>query len=53
VRAATVAAAAAAAGMALDGHVVAALNGEQITGDGETPLVAGDMVVFRPAGAGG
>ena len=53
VRAATVAAAAAATGLALDGHVVAALNGDQITRDGETPLAAGDTVFFLAADAGG
>jgi molybdopterin-guanine dinucleotide biosynthesis protein A len=53
VRAATVAGAAAASGVALDGHVVAALNGEQITRDGETPLAAGDTVFFLSADAGG
>ncbi len=53
VRAATVAAAAAATGLALDGHVVAALNGDQITRDGEMPLAAGDTVFFLAADAGG
>jgi molybdenum cofactor guanylyltransferase len=53
VRAATVAAAAAATGLALDGHVVAALNGDQITRDGEVPLAAGDTVFFLAADAGG
>jgi molybdopterin-guanine dinucleotide biosynthesis protein A len=53
VLAATVAEAAAAAGLALDGHVVAALNGDQITRDGETPLAAGDTVFFLSADAGG
>jgi molybdenum cofactor guanylyltransferase len=53
VRAATVAGAAAAAGVALDGHVVAALNGDQITRDGETPLATGDTVFFLAADAGG
>ena len=53
VRAATVAAAAAAAGLALDGHVVAALNGDQITRDGQTPLATGDTVFFLAADAGG
>ncbi len=53
VRAATVAGAAAAAGLALDGHVVAALNGDQITRDGEVPLAAGDTVFFHAADAGG
>jgi molybdopterin-guanine dinucleotide biosynthesis protein A len=53
VRAATVAGAAEAAGIALDGHVVAALNGDQITRDGQTPLVTGDVVFFLAADAGG
>jgi len=53
VRAATVAAAAAATGLALDSHVVAALNGDQITRDGEMPLAAGDTVFFLAADAGG
>jgi molybdopterin-guanine dinucleotide biosynthesis protein A len=48
-----VAEAAAAAGLELDGHVVAALNGDQITRDGETPLAAGDTVFFLSADAGG
>jgi molybdenum cofactor guanylyltransferase len=52
-RAATVAGAAAAAGIALDGHVVAALNGDQITRDGQTPLATGDTVFFLAADAGG
>ncbi|HUA30924.1 MAG TPA: molybdenum cofactor guanylyltransferase [Streptosporangiaceae bacterium] len=46
VRAATVAGAAAAAELALDGHVVAALNGDQIVRDGQTPLATGDSVLF-------
>jgi molybdopterin-guanine dinucleotide biosynthesis protein A len=50
VRAATVAAAAAAAGVELGGHVVAALNMDQITRDGQTPLAAGDTVSFGAAG---
>jgi molybdenum cofactor guanylyltransferase len=53
VRAATVAGAAAAAGITLDGHVVAALNGDQITRDGQTPLATGDTVFFLAADAGG
>ena len=53
VLAATVAEAAAAAGIALDGHVAAALNGGQVTRDGETPLAAGDTLFFLPADAGG
>jgi molybdopterin-guanine dinucleotide biosynthesis protein A len=52
-RAATVGGAAAAAGLALDGHVVAALNGDQITRDGQTPLATGDSVFFLSADAGG
>jgi molybdopterin-guanine dinucleotide biosynthesis protein A len=53
VRAATLAAAAAAAGLALDRHVVAALNGDQISRDPELPLAAGDAVAFLSADAGG
>jgi molybdopterin-guanine dinucleotide biosynthesis protein A len=53
VRAATLGAAAAAVGLALDRHVVAALNGDQITRDAEMPLVVGDMVAFLSADAGG
>jgi molybdopterin-guanine dinucleotide biosynthesis protein A len=53
VAAATLAEAAAAIGLTLDGHVVAALNGDQIVRDAETPLVAGDAVSFLAADAGG
>jgi molybdopterin-guanine dinucleotide biosynthesis protein A len=53
VRAATVGAAAGALGLVLDRHVTAALNGDQITRDGETPLVSGDTVFFLSADAGG
>lgn len=52
VRAATVRAAAEAAGLAFGPQVLAALNGGQITADGETPLVTGDGVAFLAAGAG-
>ncbi len=52
-RAATLGAAATAVGLALDRHVVAALNGDQITRDPETPLVTGDSVAFLSADAGG
>jgi len=52
-RAATVAGAAAAAGVDLGAHVVAALNGDQITRDGQVPLAAGDTVFFLAADAGG
>lgn len=53
VPAATVAQAAAAVGLALDRHVVAAVNGEKVTRDGRLPLVAGDTVAFLSADAGG
>jgi molybdenum cofactor guanylyltransferase len=53
VAAATLGAAAAGVGLALDEHVVAALNGDQITRDAETPLVAGDTVALLSADAGG
>lgn len=53
VPAATVGEAATAIGLVLDGHVVAALNGDQIVRDPETPLVAGDAVSFLAADAGG
>jgi molybdenum cofactor guanylyltransferase len=53
VRAATVGVAASALGLVLDRHVTAALNGDQITRDGETPLAAGDTVFFLSADAGG
>lgn len=51
--AATLGEAAAAAGVSLDEHVVAALNGDQITRDPQAPLVAGDTVAFLSADAGG
>ncbi|UGS34758.1 NTP transferase domain-containing protein [Capillimicrobium parvum] len=53
VRAATLAEAATAVGLTLDEHVVAALNGDKITRDPATPLVAGDSVAFLSADAGG
>jgi molybdopterin-guanine dinucleotide biosynthesis protein A len=53
VAAATLGAAAAGVGLALDEHVVAALNGDQITRDGETPLVVGDAIALLSADAGG
>jgi molybdenum cofactor guanylyltransferase len=52
-RAATLATAAAAAGVPLDRHVVAALNGDQISRDPELPLAAGDVLAFLSADAGG
>lgn len=51
VRAATIGAAAGQLGLALDGHVLAAINGDQICGDGESPLEAGDTVSFISADA--
>jgi molybdenum cofactor guanylyltransferase len=39
--------------LALDEHIVAALNGDQITRDRELPLAAGDTVGFMVADAGG
>jgi molybdopterin-guanine dinucleotide biosynthesis protein A len=53
VRAATIGAAAEAVGLTLDRHVVAAVNGDQVTKDGRLPLVAGDTVSFLSADAGG
>ena len=53
VRAATVDAAARAAGLTFDRHVTAALNGDQITRDGTAPLATGDVVFFMSADAGG
>lgn len=44
---------AAASDLALDEHVVAALNGDQISRDRELPLAAGDLVTFMTADAGG
>lgn len=46
-------AAAAGVELALDEHVVAALNGDKITRDPELPLVSGDRVAFMVADAGG
>jgi len=53
VAAATLGEAAAATNLTLDEHVVAALNGDQITRDPGAPLVAGDTVAFLAADAGG
>ncbi len=53
VRAATIGAAAEQVGLALDGHVLAAINGDQIRGDALSPLLAGDTVSFISADAGG
>lgn len=53
VRAATLASAAEAAGVAWDRHVLAVVNGDQTGRDGHLPLVAGDTVAFLSAAAGG
>lgn len=53
VAAATVGAAAAAVGLALDGHVVAALDGDVLTRDPQMPLGTGDRVDLLSADAGG
>ncbi len=53
VAAATLGEAAQATGLTLDEHVVAALNGDQITRDPHVPLAAGDSVAFLSADAGG
>jgi molybdopterin-guanine dinucleotide biosynthesis protein A len=53
IRAATLGEAAAASGLTLDEHIVAALNGDQITRDPEAPLATGDTVAFLAADAGG
>lgn len=53
VRAATLGAAATAVGLQLDRHLLAAVNGDQVVRDLETPLVQGDVVTFLSADAGG
>jgi molybdopterin-guanine dinucleotide biosynthesis protein A len=52
VRAWSLGAAAAAVGLALDEHIVVALNGDRITRDPDLPLVTGDTVAFMVADAG-
>jgi molybdopterin-guanine dinucleotide biosynthesis protein A len=52
-RAATLGAAAAAVGITLDQHVLAALNGDQIARDPLEPLAEGDEVALMAADAGG
>ena len=44
---------AAAVGLTLDEHIVAALNGDKITRDVDLPLASGDTVAFMVADAGG
>jgi molybdopterin-guanine dinucleotide biosynthesis protein A len=53
IRACTLGAAALAVGLTLDEHVVAALNGDQISRDPHLPLAAGDSLAFLAADAGG
>jgi molybdopterin-guanine dinucleotide biosynthesis protein A len=53
VLAATLGDAAEKAGLSLDRHVLAALNGDEITRDPELPLVSGDTVAFLTADGGG
>jgi molybdopterin-guanine dinucleotide biosynthesis protein A len=53
VRAWTLGEVAARIGVTLDDHVVAALNGDQITRQAQVPLATGDAVAFMAADAGG
>ena len=53
VHAATLGQAASAAGIELDEHVVAALNGDHISRDPDLPLSSGDLIAFLAADAGG
>lgn len=53
VQAATVGQAAAQVGLVLDRYVLAAVNGDQTSRDPHVPLVAGDVVAFLSADAGG
>jgi molybdopterin-guanine dinucleotide biosynthesis protein A len=53
VQVAALGAAADAVALTLDRHVVAAVNGDQMTRDPQLPLVAGDSVAFLSADAGG
>jgi molybdenum cofactor guanylyltransferase len=53
VRAATLGEASELVGLVLDRHIVAAVNGDQVTRDPLLPLVAGDSVAFLSADAGG
>jgi molybdenum cofactor guanylyltransferase len=52
VRAAMLSTAAAAVGLALDRHIIVALNGDQISRDGDVPLASGDTITFTSADAG-
>jgi molybdopterin-guanine dinucleotide biosynthesis protein A len=53
VRAATLGAAAQAVGLVLDRHLLAAVDGDRVVRDVETPLAQGDVVTFLSADAGG
>jgi molybdopterin-guanine dinucleotide biosynthesis protein A len=53
VRAATLGAAAQAVGLVLDRHLLAAVDGDAVVRDVETPLAHGDAVTFLSADAGG
>ncbi|MGH2717474.1 MAG: molybdenum cofactor guanylyltransferase [Actinomycetota bacterium] len=53
VHAATLSSAAAAVGLDLDRQVSATLNGEQLSRDGDIPLVSGDTITFSSANASG
>jgi molybdopterin-guanine dinucleotide biosynthesis protein A len=53
VRAGTLVEAAAAVSLDLDKHILAAINGDQVTRDGHLPLLRGDTVTFISADAGG
>jgi len=53
VRATTLGAAAQAVGLVLDRHLLAAIDGDAVVRDVETPLAQGDVVTFLSADAGG
>lgn len=53
VRASSVGRAAAAVGLVLDRHVVAAVDGDRLSGDPDVPLAGGETVSFLSAEAGG
>lgn len=53
VRAANIGHAATQVGLTFDGHILAAINGDQVKTDGAAPLQTGDTVSFISADAGG
>jgi molybdopterin-guanine dinucleotide biosynthesis protein A len=53
VRAATLGAAAVEVGLELDRHLLAAVDGDQVVRDLDTPLASGEVVTFLSADAGG